>query len=131
MLLPVQIKAATAAHTSTVAIGQVGTARTARHTSPQEYAASPAMRHRNITAPMARVSPQAAAAIKAKLGRAHSGPISGPTVLDGTTVINDRQIGDYVLLKTLGKGTFGKVKLAEHCVTKEMVGRSECGCLSR
>jgi 5'-AMP-activated protein kinase catalytic alpha subunit len=30
-------------------------------------------------------------------------------------------IGDYILVKTLGEGTFGKVKLAVHSVTQEKV----------
>ncbi|TPX38274.1 hypothetical protein SmJEL517_g00287 [Synchytrium microbalum] len=32
-----------------------------------------------------------------------------------------RRVGDYILKRTIGQGTFGKVKLGEHCVTKEMV----------
>jgi serine/threonine protein kinase len=30
-------------------------------------------------------------------------------------------IGDYIIKHTIGKGTFGKVKLAEHIVTKKQV----------
>lgn len=30
---------------------------------------------------------------------------------------NKRMIGDYILMKTLGEGTFGKVKLGIHSVT--------------
>jgi serine/threonine protein kinase len=54
--------------------------------------------------------------------RVSSGMISGPTFLETTQIVSDRQVGDYVFLKTLGKGTFGKVKLAEHIVTKKLVG---------
>ncbi len=32
-----------------------------------------------------------------------------------------RQVGNYVLLKTLGEGTFGKVKLGVHTLTGEKV----------
>ncbi|TPX31275.1 hypothetical protein SeMB42_g07784 [Synchytrium endobioticum] len=31
------------------------------------------------------------------------------------------RVGDYILKKTIGQGTFGKVKLAEHAITKELV----------
>ncbi|KAI8800985.1 kinase-like domain-containing protein [Cladochytrium replicatum] len=34
---------------------------------------------------------------------------------------HERRVGDYVLKKTIGQGTFGKVKLAEHMHTKEKV----------
>ena len=47
--------------------------------------------------------------------------ISGPVPLDERFVVNDRQVADYTFIKTLGKGTFGKVKLAEHMVTKQKV----------
>jgi serine/threonine protein kinase len=33
------------------------------------------------------------------------------------------RIGDYVFLQTLGQGSFGKVKLAQHIRTKEKVPR--------
>ena len=33
------------------------------------------------------------------------------------------QIGEYTIGKTIGEGTFGKVKLGEHIVTKEKVFR--------
>ncbi len=29
----------------------------------------------------------------------------------------EKRIGEYILGKTIGEGTFGKVKLATHCVT--------------
>ena len=54
-------------------------------------------------------------------GRHSSGMISGPTQLELAQVISDRQVGDFKFIKTLGKGTFGKVKLAEHVVTKKLV----------
>ncbi|KAI3644844.1 hypothetical protein MP228_011008 [Amoeboaphelidium protococcarum] len=46
--------------------------------------------------------------------------LSGPTILDDS-MVSDKRVGDYVFLKTLGKGTFGKVKLAEHAVTRQKV----------
>ena len=48
-----------------------------------------------------------------------SGTISAPVKLDSQTT--EQQVGPYVFIKTLGKGTFGKVKLAEHCQTKLQV----------
>jgi hypothetical protein len=46
--------------------------------------------------------------------------ISSPTAIP-EVLGNDKQIADYVFIKTLGKGTFGKVKLAQHAVTGEQV----------
>ena len=34
---------------------------------------------------------------------------------------NCKKIGEYVVLKTIGQGTFGKVKLAQHIMTGEKV----------
>lgn len=34
---------------------------------------------------------------------------------------DSRQVGNYVLSKTLGEGTFGKVKLGVHSLTGEQV----------
>ena len=63
--------------------------------------------------------------------RISSGMISGPTQLELAQVISDRQVGDFKFIKTLGKGTFGKVKLAEHVVTKKLVSpRAEISCLT-
>ena len=44
-----------------------------------------------------------------------------PADAAGVDKIKSRTIGNYVLGKTLGKGTFGKVKLAEQTLTGEKV----------
>ena len=44
-----------------------------------------------------------------------------PAEAAGVDRIKSRTIGNYVLGKTLGKGTFGKVKLAEQTLTGEKV----------
>jgi 5'-AMP-activated protein kinase catalytic alpha subunit len=36
-------------------------------------------------------------------------------------VDKQKKIGNYILGKTIGEGTFGKVKLASHTLTKEKV----------
>lgn len=46
--------------------------------------------------------------------------ISAPQII-ADAIVSDRQVADYLIIKTLGKGTFGKVKLAEHVVTKQQV----------
>lgn len=46
---------------------------------------------------------------------------SKPGRFSGVVNRNRVQIGDYVLRKTLGIGSFGKVKLAEHVVTGQQV----------
>ncbi|KAJ3113017.1 protein kinase, AMP-activated, alpha 2 catalytic subunit [Phlyctochytrium bullatum] len=33
----------------------------------------------------------------------------------------EKRVKDYILLETIGKGTFGKVKLAEHCTSREKI----------
>lgn len=34
---------------------------------------------------------------------------------------NERKVGQYILGKSIGEGTFGKVKLARHITTNEKV----------
>jgi hypothetical protein len=46
--------------------------------------------------------------------------VSSPTALSKDS-IGDSHVCDYKFVKTLGKGTFGKVKLAEHMITKKLV----------
>ncbi|KAJ3087010.1 MAP/microtubule affinity-regulating kinase 3 [Quaeritorhiza haematococci] len=45
---------------------------------------------------------------------------SSTTTLTPEATGSTKQIGDYVLKKTIGQGTFGKVKLAEHVRTKDL-----------
>ena len=46
--------------------------------------------------------------------------ISSPTHM-APHLVSDAGVGEYRFIRTLGKGTFGKVKLAEHNSTKEQV----------
>lgn len=46
--------------------------------------------------------------------------ISSPTMIEESTV-TERRVGNYKFIKTLGKGTFGKVKLAQNTQTGQMV----------
>jgi hypothetical protein len=48
------------------------------------------------------------------------GTISAPAPLD-ERFVSDKMVSDYVYLKTLGKGTFGKVRLAENRMSKQLV----------
>ena len=36
---------------------------------------------------------------------------------------NERKVGQYILGKSIGEGTFGKVKLGRHILTNEKVSR--------
>mgnify|MGYP003684654969 CR=1 FL=1 len=48
-------------------------------------------------------------------------PRVGSARRERTVAHNARQVGNYVLSKTLGEGTFGKVKLGVHTLTGEKV----------
>lgn len=38
---------------------------------------------------------------------------------------NERKVGQYILGKSIGEGTFGKVKLGRHILTNEKVSESD------
>jgi serine/threonine protein kinase len=49
----------------------------------------------------------------------HVSPSSSPVSGDSRSM--PKYVGDYLLLKTIGQGTFGKVKVGEHIVTQQQV----------
>lgn len=51
-----------------------------------------------------------------------------PPKHSGPTSRREKQVGQFVLGKTLGEGTFGEVKLAMHKPTSERVAAKVCGC---
>lgn len=38
--------------------------------------------------------------------------------------VNERKVGQYILGKSIGEGTFGKVKLGRHILTNEKVSNN-------
>lgn len=64
----------------------------------------------------------------AETSNVKTGPDQPDDLISSSFTGKDPQyVGNYRLGKTLGEGSFAKVKLAKHCVTNQKVSRFDIG----